>query len=96
MLHALASGIVGFYIAEAILHKIKNHRGHILEGLLIAFALHLVYNWLILETQSPLYVGLLLLVAAVVVGKAFQNLRALVFQPTLSGLQFKTWQKNPS
>lgn len=96
LLHSLASGIIGYFIAISILHKAKNHYGHLLQGLLIAITFHTLYNWLIIKTAEPIYIGLLLLTMAIFVGLAFRNLRFRVFKPVLNNLQFKTWRKNPS
>ncbi len=96
LLHALASGIVGFFIAESILHKEKGHKGHVLQGLLIAFALHTLYNWIIITTLSPVAVGILLLTMAYFVSRAFQNLRLKVFKPITHNFKFETWRRNPS
>ncbi|RJQ13739.1 PrsW family intramembrane metalloprotease [Candidatus Parcubacteria bacterium] len=93
-LHALASAMIGFYIALAILHKVKHHHGHLVQGLMLAVAFHTLYNWLILQNQ-PLLVGMLLLLVAFLIGKAFQNLRRKVFKPTNYYSNFQTWQKNP-
>lgn len=94
LLHALASATVGFFIAESILHKALRHKGHIAQGLMLAIGLHTLYNWIILETHNPFFIGVILLASAVMVGHAFKDLRARVFPSLSMSFQIKTWQKN--
>lgn len=94
LLHALASATIGFFIAEALLHKVKGHRWHIVQGLTIAIGLHTLYNWIVLETHNPFFIGIILLTAAILIGNAFKDLRFRVFQPLTTSFQLKTWQKN--
>jgi protease PrsW len=56
-IHALASAVVGFFLARAIFHK-KNRRrfplriGYVLMGLLIASLLHGAFNFLIIKSED--------------------------------------------
>jgi RsiW-degrading membrane proteinase PrsW (M82 family) len=49
LLHALASGIVGYYWA---LDRFKKKRGAVLVGLFIAAAVHAIFNFFVVQFQS--------------------------------------------
>ena len=77
LLHALSTGIVGFFLARAWFHP---HRHHFIAlGVLIASLLHAGFNYLILvrETfsQSTFYLILLLSTMAVMVFIDFERLK---------------------
>ena len=76
-LHALSSGIVGFFLARAYFSP---HRHHFVAlGIIIATVLHTAFNYLILTRedvpQGLLYVILLLSIMAVIVFIEFERLR---------------------
>lgn len=77
LLHALSSGIVGFFLARAWFHP---HRRHfVFLGVVLAAVLHALFNSLILvrETvsQGTLYIILLLATMAVMVFIDFEHLK---------------------
>ena len=77
LLHALSSGIVGFFLARAWFHP---HRHHwIALGVVVAALLHAAFNSLILArevlTQGTLYLVLLLATMAVMVFIDFERLK---------------------
>lgn len=77
LLHALSSGIVGFFLARAWFHP---HRHHFIAlGVVIAALLHAGFNSLILTrgvlTQGKLYLVLLLAIMAVMVFIDFERLK---------------------
>lgn len=77
LLHALSSGIVGFFLARAWFHP---HRKHFVAlGIIIASLLHALFNTLILVrediTQGTWYVVLLLGIMAMMVFIDFQRLK---------------------
>ncbi|MDP2696184.1 MAG: PrsW family glutamic-type intramembrane protease [bacterium] len=49
LLHSLASGLVGFYWAKAMLKK-RSFASNIIWGLLLATVLHAIFNYLIINT----------------------------------------------
>lgn len=66
LLHALASGLVGFYWM----------RGRVIEGLFFATILHGVFNVLILRLSGiEVYASLLLLLAAIIIFHDFEILK---------------------
>jgi len=77
LLHALSSGIVGFFLARAWFHP---HRRHFIAlGVAAAALLHAAFNSLILArevlTQGTLYLVLLLATMAVMVFIDFERLK---------------------
>lgn len=77
LLHALTSGIVGFFLARAWFHP---HRRHfVMLGVIIAAVLHAAFNSLILVreeiAQGTLYLVLLLATMAVMVFIDFERLK---------------------
>jgi len=79
LLHGLASGLIGFGIASAILHR-KPHGAYLKGAFAAAVALHAAYNYLILIVGSGFLVGLLLLGVGVVILEAFKILRRESFR----------------
>lgn len=77
LLHALSSGIVGFFLARA---WFSPHRRHVIAiGIVIATFLHATFNYLVLIRESVeqgvIYLFLLLALMAVVVFIDFERLR---------------------
>ncbi len=77
LLHALSSGIVGFFLARAWFHP---HRKHfIFLGIVLAGVLHALFNSLILVrevvAQGTLYIVLLLAIMTVMVFIDFERLK---------------------
>lgn len=77
LLHALSSGIVGFFLARAWFHP---HRRHfIFIGVVLAAVLHAAFNSLILVrealSQGTLYIILLLSLMTVMVFADFERLK---------------------
>lgn len=80
-LHALASGIVGYFLARSLLlkHKRKSFVG---LGILIATCLHGIYNYIIIEIaprdeRAIVLIIVLLILMAIIISKAFKNLYKL-------------------
>ncbi|MEK7624531.1 MAG: PrsW family glutamic-type intramembrane protease [Patescibacteria group bacterium] len=78
LLHALASGLMGYYWAIGIIKKslLKN----IIYGLFLAGLIHSVFNYLISEFQSANFIlpSLFLILSAVFVLINFEKLRKMV------------------
>jgi RsiW-degrading membrane proteinase PrsW (M82 family) len=74
LLHGLASGLIGFGIASAILHR-RPHGAYLKSAFLAAIALHATYNYLILVVGNGFLVGLLLLGVGLVILQAFKIMR---------------------
>ena len=79
LLHALSSGLVGFFLARAWFHPKRHH--FVALGIILATLLHATFNYLILVKevlpQGPLYLIFLLTVAAVVIFIDFAKLKKL-------------------
>ena len=77
LLHALSSGIVGFFLARAWFHPRRHH--FVAIGILMAALLHALFNYLILTrevlAQGTFYIILLLSVMAVMVFIDFERLK---------------------
>lgn len=77
LLHALASGIVGYFLARHLFSPYRKHA--VAAGLLLASALHTLFNYFILNRDlipsSLLLVALLLSLAAAVVFVDFERLK---------------------
>lgn len=80
-LHALASGIVGYFLARSLLlkHKRKIFIG---LGILIATCLHGIYNYIIIgiaphNEKAIILIIALLIIMAIIVSKSFKNLSKL-------------------
>lgn len=77
LLHALASGIIGYYLA---LHIFKAKKGFppLIHGFTLAILLHGFYNILVIQTEQQFYfvlpVALLIISAAVLVSIFFKKL----------------------
>lgn len=77
LLHALASGLLGYFLARTLFLK---ERKRLAEGLLLATGIHLFFNWFVLKavTSTPqfTYVVILLLGAGfALLLKDFYNLK---------------------
>lgn len=77
LLHALSSGIIGFFLAKTWFHP---HRRHfIFIGIVLATFLHAIFNYLILVRevlpQGTFYIILLLAVMAIMVFVDFERLK---------------------
>lgn len=67
LIHALASGIVGYYLAQGLLH-VKKRKKLILTGLTIAIIFHSCYNYLIIAAlNQETYNQKLLLISIIAV-----------------------------
>lgn len=78
-LHALSSGLFGFFIALSFCQK-KNRKKLFLTGLLLATALHGLFNFIIINVEGNLKIFLLslvMLILAVSVACGFQKLKQL-------------------
>lgn len=77
LLHALSSGIVGFFLAKSILSPYRRHL--VALGITIASLLHALFNYLILVRgavdQGTFYLFLLLAIMLVVVLLEFEQLK---------------------
>ncbi len=65
LVHALASGIVGYWLAISIINPLKRKK-LIFIGLTLAILFHSCYNYLIINSALPFIVGLLILTALIV------------------------------
>ena len=81
LLHALTSGIVGYYWAKGIIAK-NTGRGSlslvIVKGLIIASLLHMIFNYLILisKEQILIYPTIFLIIIALFIFWDFERLKA--------------------
>ena len=79
LLHALSSGIVGFFLARAWFHPKRHH--FVAIGIIIATLLHAAFNYLILVKealpQGTFYLILLLSIMAVVIFIDFEKLKKM-------------------
>lgn len=87
LLHALSSGIVGFFLARA---WFSPHRHHFIAlGVITASFLHALFNYLILlredVPEGTIYLFLLLSLMALVVFIDFEHLRTQEKDPPLPG-----------
>lgn len=82
LLHALCSGIVGFFLAYSLLLK-KERKMFVFSGILLASGLHGIYNYIIINIESGggdlyiLFLAFLLLLMAGFVSKGLKNLKKL-------------------
>lgn len=79
LLHTLASGLIGFFLALAILEK-KNRTKLIVAGLSLATLLHGLYNFSIMEIDGNFKIALpivILFLLAVFLSFAFKRLHKL-------------------
>ena len=82
LLHALASGLFGYFLARAILEPAKGFR-YFAVGLLASSLLHALFNFAILELEGTARILLplaLLAGLAVIVSFFFEKLKKLTFQ----------------
>jgi len=80
LLHALSSGIVGFFLARAWFVSAQHKRRYLIAfGLVFASVLHAVFNYLILIRevipQGTFYIILLLSIMAVIIFVDFERLK---------------------
>lgn len=81
LLHALSSGIVGFFLARAWFHP---HRRHFVAlGVILASLLHALFNILILirdgTAQGTWYLVFLMIIMAMMVFMDFERLKKRIF-----------------
>jgi len=76
-LHALSSAIVGYYWAKGHIHKVVFHT--LIIGLILATAVHAIFNYLVLTFQNSylIYPTLFLLTISFFVVNDFSKLRPL-------------------
>lgn len=75
LLHALASGIIGFFLALAIIYYT---RAYLFLGFVLGVTLHTYYNWLIMESYTethPYILPLVLFLGIIFIKLAFYRLR---------------------
>ncbi len=78
-LHALCSGVIGYFLALSFLN-IRKRRKYFLIGLGIAVALHGIYNWsiIVIETPAKIILPLVILIAlSCFVSFSFKKLKRL-------------------
>ncbi len=75
LLHALASGIVGYYWAKGIARKQVVR--YLMAGLAIAIALHAAFNYLILSYENIAYVLVFLAIVGFFVLNDFEKLKGV-------------------
>jgi protease PrsW len=76
LLHALSSGIVGYYWARALL-KIRNLKLEIFVGLVLATLLHAIFNHLIMVSREIIiYPTIFLIIAALFVFWDFEKIKS--------------------
>ena len=77
LLHALASGIIGYYLALRIFKKGQKGFPPLIHGFILAILLHGFYNILVIQTEQQFYfvlpVALLIISAAVLVSIFFKK-----------------------
>ena len=81
-LHALASGIVGYFLAHSLILKRRERKSFVGLGILIATCLHGIYNYIIMELEPRnenfiILLGVLLVFMAISVSLAFKNLNKI-------------------
>ena len=78
-LHALCSGLIGYFLALSIYYK-KNHLGILLAGIAIATFLHGLYNFSIMEAEGSIRIiipAVILVGLAIFIFSAFKKLKKL-------------------
>lgn len=76
LLHALASGIIGFFLALAIIH---HTRAYLFLGFVLGVGLHTYYNSLIMESYTethPYILPIILFLGIIFIKIAFYRLRS--------------------
>jgi len=81
-LHALASGIIGYFLAHSLLLKKYERKSFVGLGIFIATCLHGIYNYIIMELEPRnenfiILLGVLLVFMAISVSLAFKNLNKI-------------------
>lgn len=79
LLHALSSGLVGYYWAQSIIQK-SGYFGSIGAGLFWATLLHTIFNYLIIKFEPLSLATIFLVVLAVVVLVDFEKLKKAVIR----------------
>ena len=74
LLHAIASAIMGYFLALSVMKK-KKRMQFVIGGLVIAILLHSAYNLLLVIQMAIIFIPLLLGVSLVVVLLCFKKLR---------------------
>lgn len=75
-LHALLSGILGYFIALSFLRS-KNRKLYFLVGLLLVILLHGVYDWSIIVMESAAVPILMLIILGCFMSYAFRKLKRM-------------------
>jgi RsiW-degrading membrane proteinase PrsW (M82 family) len=75
LLHALASGLIGYYWARGIMQGKEKH--YLLAGVIIATVLHTAFNYLIIKYGNVeiIYPSLILVIAGVIVLYDFEKIK---------------------
>lgn len=87
-LHALASGIVGYFLARSLILKSASSKNYSKRkvfmglGILLATAVHGIYNYIVLHIipsneNGVLWMAALLVIMAIVISSGFKKLRKL-------------------
>lgn len=77
LVHALASALVGYWLAKGLL-EIKKRKRFVAIGLTLAILFHSCYNYFIISYQQPVFILAticLLIAVAVIVSNQFQKLK---------------------
>ncbi len=74
LLHALASGLVGYYWGKAIARR-SGYAGLILSGLAIATLLHAIFNYLIIKSEPVALPLVFLMFIALFIFNGFEKLK---------------------
>jgi len=75
LLHALTSGLVGYYWAKSLL-KIQNYKLKIFTGLALATLLHTIFNYLIMVSKEIIiYPTIFLIIAAFFIFWDFEKIK---------------------
>ncbi len=84
LLHAMASGIIGYFLARSLLLKRAGHerKSFLALGILIATCLHGIYNYIIIkmipnDTNAIILLVILLGLMAIGMSAGFKNLKKL-------------------
>ncbi|MEK9155007.1 MAG: PrsW family intramembrane metalloprotease [Patescibacteria group bacterium] len=82
LLHALASGIVGYYWAKGFKNISVNIKVSVLKGLILASVLHAIFNYLILSYSGILIIPILFIVIiALFLFRDFEKIKSFVKKP---------------
>lgn len=81
LLHALSSGVVGYYWAKSLINKMPNINGKwlIIKGLVVASLLHALFNYFILKFNEILiYPTVFLIIIAFFIFWDFEKLKRVI------------------